>query len=165
MTIFIIFLMLGLMLIGVPVVFSIMIATLLFFIVEPSVTIEVFIQRIISGTQSFPLLAIPFFVLTGYLMNVSDISRRLINLSSASIGHIKGGIGYVNILVNTFMAGMSGSSNADSAVLSKLLVTPMEEKGYSRGLAAGLTASASLIAPIIPRVSRSLCMDSWRRCP
>ncbi|MEK3935552.1 TRAP transporter large permease [Sporosarcina sp. FSL W7-1349] len=150
MTIFIIFLMLGLMLIGVPVVFSIMIATLLFFIVEPSVTIEVFIQRIISGTQSFPLLAIPFFVLTGYLMNVSDISRRLINLSSASIGHIKGGIGYVNILVNTFMAGMSGSSNADSAVLSKLLVTPMEEKGYSRGLAAGLTASASLIAPIIP---------------
>src|SRR5690625_4129414 len=150
MAISMILLMVFLMIVGVPVAFSIIIATLLFFILEPSVSVEVFIQRFISGTQSFPLLAIPFFVLTGYLMNVSDISRRLINLSSAALGHIKGGIGYVNIMVNTVMAGMSGSSNADAAVLSKLLVEPMESKGYSRGLAAGITASASLIAPIIP---------------
>lgn len=145
-----ILLMVVLMIIGMPVVYSIVIATLLFFMFEPAVSIEVFIQRFISGTQSFPLLAIPFFVLTGYLMNVSDISRRLIALSSAAFGHIKGGIGYVNIAVNTFMAGMSGSSNADAAVLSKLLVNPMTEKGYTRGLAAGLTAASSLIAPIIP---------------
>ncbi|HLS24219.1 MAG TPA: TRAP transporter large permease [Pseudogracilibacillus sp.] len=145
-----ILLMVVLMIIGMPVVYSIVIATLLFFMFEPAVSIEVFIQRFISGTQSFPLLAIPFFVLTGYLMNVSDISRRLIALSSAAFGHIKGGIGYVNIAVNTFMAGMSGSSNADAAVLSKLLVNPMTEKGYTRGLAAGITTAASLIAPIIP---------------
>lgn len=150
MAIFMIFLMIILMILGVPVVYSIMLATILFFITEPSVSIEVFIQRFISGTQSFPLLAIPFFVLTGYLMNISDISRRLIDLSSAVFGHIKGGIGYINIMVNTFMAGMSGSSNADAAVLSKILVEPMSKKGYSRGLATGITAAASLIAPIIP---------------
>lgn len=150
MAIFMVLLMVFLMIIGMPVVFSIVIATLLFFLIEPSVSTEIFIQRFISGTQSFPLLAIPFFILTGYLMNISDISRRLIALSSATLGHIKGGIGYVNILVNTVMAGMSGSSNADAAVLSKLMVEPMEKKGYSRGLAAGITASASLIAPIIP---------------
>lgn len=150
MAIFIILFMILLMVIGVPVVFSIIISTLLFFMFEPSVSIEVFIQQLISGTQSFPLLAIPFFVLTGYLMNISDISRKLINLSSAVFGHIKGGIGYVNVMVNTFMAGMSGSSNADAAVIAKLLVDPMEEKGFKRGLAAGITASASLIATVIP---------------
>lgn len=150
MSLFILFLMLLLIIIGVPVAFAIILSTLVFFLTSPEVTMEVLIQRLITGTQSFPLLAIPFFIMTGYLMNASDISRRLIRFASAVTGRIRGGIGYTNISVNTIMAGMSGSSNADAAVLSKLLVEPMVERGYTRGFATALTASGALIAAIIP---------------
>ncbi|HZG79393.1 MAG TPA: TRAP transporter large permease, partial [Brevibacillus sp.] len=150
MSVIILLLMLLLIVLGFPVAFAIVISTLVFFLVSPDVTLEVLIQRLITGTQSFPLLAIPFFIITGYLMNASDISRRLIRLVSSVMGSVRGGIGYTNITVNTLMAGMSGSSNADAAVLSKLLVEPMVNRGYNKAFATALTAASALIAPIIP---------------
>lgn len=150
MSVLILLLMLLLIVLGFPVAFAIVISTLVFFLASPDVTMEVLVQRLITGTQSFPLLAIPFFIITGYLMNASDISRRLIRLASSVMGSVRGGIGYTNITVNTLMAGMSGSSNADAAVLSKLLVEPMVDRGYNKAFATALTAGAALIAPIIP---------------
>ncbi len=104
-------------------------------------------QRMIVSTQSYLLLAIPFFVLIGYLMNAADASRRLVNFATSFFGNIGGSIGYVNIAVSTMMSGMSGSSNADAAMMSKMMVNPMLERGFSRGMIAAITASSALIAP------------------
>lgn len=150
MEILIILLMLFLIIIGMPVAFAIIVSTFLYFSLSPTILMEVYVQRVISGTQSFPLLAVPFFILTGYIMNQSDISRRLIAFASSVIGHLKGGIGYTSVLVNTMLAGLSGSSNADAAVTAKLFAEPMKKRGYPAGLATAVIATGTLIAPILP---------------
>lgn len=150
MEILIICLMLFLIIVGMPVAFAIIVSTFIYFSLTPSILMEVYVQRVISGTQSFPLLAVPFFVLTGYIMNQADISRRLISFASSIIGSLKGGIGYTSILVNTMLAGLSGSSNADAAVTAKLFVEPMKKRGYPAGLATAVVTTGALIAPILP---------------
>ncbi len=107
-------------------------------------------QNMVAGVDSFPLLAVPFFILAGELMNSGGISRRIIAMSQAWVGHIHGGLGYVAIGAAVLMASMSGSALADTAALATILLPMMKQHGYPMHTSAGLLASGGIIAPIIP---------------
>jgi tripartite ATP-independent transporter DctM subunit len=107
-------------------------------------------QNLVAGIDSFPLLAVPFFILAGELMNAGGISRRIIRMAQAWVGHIRGGLGYVAIGAAVLMASMSGSALADTAALATLLLPMMRQQGYPMQVSAGLLASGGIIAPIIP---------------
>ena len=107
-------------------------------------------QNLVAGVDSFPLLAVPFFILAGELMNSGGISRRIITMAQAWVGHIRGGLGYVAIGAAVLMASMSGSSLADTAALATILLPMMRSNGYPMNTSAGLIASGGIIAPIIP---------------
>jgi TRAP-type transport system large permease protein len=107
-------------------------------------------QNVVAGVDSFPLLAVPFFILAGELMNSGGISRRIIDMAQAWVGHIRGGLGYVAIGAAVLMASMSGSALADTAALATILLPMMRQQGYPMGTSAGLLASGGIIAPIIP---------------
>jgi tripartite ATP-independent transporter DctM subunit len=107
-------------------------------------------QNLVAGIDSFPLLAVPFFILAGELMNAGGISRRIIEMARAWVGHIRGGLGYVTIGAAMLMASMSGSALADTAALATILLPMMKSHGYPMGRSAGLMASGGIIAPIIP---------------
>jgi TRAP-type transport system large permease protein len=107
-------------------------------------------QNLVAGIDSFPLLAVPFFILAGELMNAGGISRRIIDMAQAWVGHIRGGLGFVAIGAAVLMASMSGSALADTAALATILLPMMREQGYPMHRSAGLIASGGIIAPIIP---------------
>ncbi|CDS52790.1 TRAP-type C4-dicarboxylate transport system, large permease component [Polaromonas sp. CG9_12] len=107
-------------------------------------------QNLVAGVDSFPLLAVPFFILAGELMNSGGISRRIIAMAQAWVGHIRGGLGYVAIGASVLMASMSGSALADTAALATILLPMMRKQGYPMHTSAGLVASGGIIAPIIP---------------
>jgi len=107
-------------------------------------------QNLVGGVDSFPLLAVPFFILAGELMNAGGISRRIIDMAQAWVGHIRGGLGYVAIGAAVLMASMSGSALADTAALATILLPMMRQQGYPMATSAGLLASGGIIAPIIP---------------
>ena len=107
-------------------------------------------QNLVAGVDSFPLLAVPFFILAGELMNSGGISRRIIDMAQAWVGHIRGGLGYVAIGAAVLMASMSGSALADTAALATILLPMMRLQGYPMNTSAGLIASGGIIAPIIP---------------
>jgi len=107
-------------------------------------------QNLVAGVDSFPLLAVPFFILAGELMNCGGISRRIIDMAQAWVGHIRGGLGYVAIGAAVLMASMSGSALADTAALATILLPMMRQQGYPMATSAGLLASGGIIAPIIP---------------
>src|SRR6476469_10027776 len=107
-------------------------------------------QNLVAGVDSFPLLAVPFFILAGELMNSGGISRRIIDMAQAWVGHIRGGLGYVAIGAAVLMASMSGSALADTAALATILLPMMRQRGYPMATSAGLIASGGIIAPIIP---------------
>ncbi|WP_342130940.1 TRAP transporter large permease [Hydrogenophaga sp. OTU3427] len=107
-------------------------------------------QNLVAGVDSFPLLAVPFFILAGELMNAGGISRRIIAMAQAWVGHIRGGLGYVAIGAAVLMASMSGSALADTAALATILLPMMRQQGYPMNTSAGLIASGGIIAPIIP---------------
>ncbi len=107
-------------------------------------------QNLVAGVDSFPLLAVPFFILAGELMNSGGISRRIIDMAQAWVGHIRGGLGYVAIGAAVLMASMSGSALADTAALATILLPMMRQQGYPMNTSAGLIASGGIIAPIIP---------------
>lgn len=107
-------------------------------------------QNLVAGVDSFPLLAVPFFILAGELMNSGGISRRIIDMAQAWVGHIRGGLGYVAIGAAVLMASMSGSALADTAALATILMPMMRQQGYPMHTSAGLLASGGIIAPIIP---------------
>ncbi|MBP7521187.1 MAG: TRAP transporter large permease subunit [Leptothrix sp. (in: Bacteria)] len=107
-------------------------------------------QNLVAGIDSFPLLAVPFFILAGELMNAGGISRRIIDMAQAWVGHIRGGLGYVAIGAAVLMASMSGSALADTAALATILLPMMRQQGYPMATSAGLLASGGIIAPIIP---------------
>ncbi len=107
-------------------------------------------QNLVAGVDSFPLLAVPFFILAGELMNAGGISRRIIELAQSWVGHIGGGLGYVAIGAAVLMAAMSGSALADTAALATILLPMMRDQGYPMRTSAGLIASGGIIAPIIP---------------
>jgi len=111
---------------------------------------QLFAQNLVAGIDSFPLLAVPFFILAGELMNAGGISRRIIEMAQAWVGHIRGGLGFVTIGAAILMASMSGSALADTAALATILLPMMRAHGYPMATSAGLIASGGIIAPIIP---------------
>lgn len=138
-----------LMLIGVPIAFAMLGSALLVIWLE-GLPLSIYAQRVSSGVQSFPLLAIPLFILTGNLMNQSGMSERLFDTARALVGHVRGGLAQVNVVSSVFMSGVSGSSLADAAATTRVFVPQMERAGYSRGFSVALTASSATLAPIIP---------------
>jgi len=111
---------------------------------------DLVLQRFITATASFPLLAIPFFIMAGSVMNYSGISTKLMQMASVLTGHMVGGLAQVNVLLSTMMGGVSGSANADAAMQSKILVPQMTKNGYSPAFSSAITAASSAISPIIP---------------
>ncbi|NRA86060.1 MAG: TRAP transporter large permease [Rhizobiales bacterium] len=145
-----IILLLLLLALNMRVAFAVSLAGMFFFLMSPNIPTELFIQRFVSATHSFPLLAVPFFVLAGVIMNASGVTRRLMALADVFVGHRIGGLAKVNILLSTLMGGMSGSANADAAMQSKILVPEMTKAGYDKAFSTAVTASSSIISAIIP---------------
>ncbi|MBN2658891.1 MAG: TRAP transporter large permease [Spirochaetales bacterium] len=136
-------------LIGIPVVFSLGVANVvLLFLMDLPLT--VLPSKMISGMNSFPLLAIPFFMFVGEVMNQGGIAKRLVKLADAMIGHIPGGLGHVNIMASMFFGGISGSAIADTAAIGGLMVPPMVQQKYPAPYSAAVTASSAVIGIIIP---------------
>ncbi len=138
-----------LLLTGLPIALAMMGSSLLVILVE-GFPLSVVAQRIITGVQSFPLLAIPLFMLAGSLMNESGISERLFGFTRAFVGHIRGGMAQTAIVGNIFLAGISGSSVADCAATSRVFVPQLALAGYGKGFAAALCAACATLGPIIP---------------
>ena len=135
--------------IGLPIALSMMGASLLVIGWE-GIPLSVVAQRVVTGVQSFPLLAIPLFTLAGSLMNDSGISERLFGFTRAFVGHIRGGMAHTAIVGNIFMAGISGSSVADCAATSRVFVPQLAKAGYGPGFAAAVCAACATLGPIIP---------------
>ena len=142
--------LLGCIAIGIPVAIAIGIAGLVFFAFSGVMPPELFVQRIVSVTHSFPLLAVPLFVMTGVVMNYAGITRRMMAFAEAMTGHWRGGLAQVNVLLSTLLGGVSGSANADAAMQSKVLVPEMTKRRYDLGFSSAVTASSSIISVIIP---------------
>ena len=136
--------------IDMPIAFAIAIAALSFFFFADGLPLRIFVQKFVQVTDSFPLLAVPFFICAGSIMNHAGITRRLLNLADALVGHWVGGLGQANVLLATLMGGLSASANADAAMQAKMLGPEMVKRGYSAGFAAAITACAAVITPIIP---------------
>ncbi len=142
--------LLGAMALGIPIAFSLLLCGAALMWHLNMFDAQILAQNVINGADSFPLLAVPFFMLAGELMNQGGLSRRIVNLALALVGHIKGGLGYVTILAACLMAALSGSAVADAAALTALLLPMMVAAGHDKARSAGLLASASIIAPVIP---------------
>ncbi|RYF66089.1 MAG: TRAP transporter large permease [Comamonadaceae bacterium] len=134
----------------IPIAFGMAIAALTFFVFADGLPLRVFVQKFVQSTDSFPLLAVPFFICAGSIMNRAGITRRLLGLADALVGHMVGGIAQANVVLATLMGGLSASANADAAMQAKMLGTEMVRRGYAPGFAAAITACASVITPIIP---------------
>lgn len=136
---------------GAPIVFALLVAPgfSLFIDNEPDFY-KALLSRFYNGMDSFPLMAVPFFILAGELMNSAGITRSIVKFSQSLIGHVRGGLAQVNIISSILFAGLSGSAVADTSALGKMLISSMEENGYSRRFAAAITAASSVIGPIIP---------------
>ena len=136
---------------GIPIAFALFAATLLYFgVLNTGSPTDLILQKFITSTQSFPMLAIPFFVMAGSIMNYAGISNKLMSFADVLTGHMKGGLAQVNVLLSMLMGGVSGSANADAAMQCKMLVPEMEKRGYSKGFSAAITAASSAVTPVIP---------------
>ncbi len=142
--------LLGAMALGVPIAFALLAcgAALMWHLgtFDP----QILAQNTIEGANSFPLLAVPFFMLAGEIMNTGGLSRRIVNLAMALVGHVRGGLGYVAIIAAALLSALSGSAVADAAALAALLLPMMNKAGYDRARSAGLLSSAAVMGPIIP---------------
>lgn len=144
-------LFLVLLLIGMPVFFATLVAPgAIVYWQGMERDLPLLFRNIYNGLDSFPLMAIPFFVLAGELMNRGGITMRLIEFSQAFIGHVRGGLAHVNIMSSMLFAGLSGSAVADASALGSTLIPAMEKAGYTRRFAAAVTAASAVIGPIIP---------------
>ena len=136
---------------SLPIAFALFGASIFYFtFMDAGMPADLVLQRFITATASFPLLAIPFFVMAGSVMNYAGISSKLMQMAEVLTGHMVGGLAQVNIVLSTFMGGVSGSANADAAMQSKILVPQMERRGYSKAFSAAITAASSAISPVIP---------------
>jgi len=142
--------LLGTMAIGVPVAFALIVCSIMLMWHLDMFNAQIIAQNMVTGSDSFTLLAIPFFLLAGELMNAGGLSRRIIDFALACVGHIRGGLGIVAILAAVIMASLSGSASADTAALAAILIPMMREAGYNVPRSAGLMASGGVIAPVIP---------------
>ncbi|MCD7737070.1 MAG: TRAP transporter large permease subunit, partial [Lachnospiraceae bacterium] len=142
--------LLVLLFLKVPVYISVLSASALYFIGSPTINSSVFAQQALSGAQGISLLAIPFFVMAGVFMNYTGVTRRIMECCSVLTSRMPGGLAQVDILLSTLMGGLSGSSLADAAMESKMLVPSMEADGYSKPFATVITAASGMIVPLIP---------------
>ena len=142
--------LLAAMALGMPIAFALMVSSMAMMAWMDIFNAQILAQNMLSGADSFPLMAIPFFVLAGELMNAGGISRRIVGVAGAWVGHFKGGLGYVAIFACVIMASLSGSAIADTAAVAALLIPMMRKAGYNMPRASGLIASGGIIAPIIP---------------
>jgi tripartite ATP-independent transporter DctM subunit len=143
-------LMLLFFVVGVPVGWSMALAATVYMGLTTPIPLQAIAQRIVGGVDSFPLLAIPFFILAGNLMNTGGITDRLVAFSKVLVGHIKGGLAHVVVVTNMIMAGMSGSGVADAAGSGSVLIPAMHRAGYGIPFAAAIVGAAGTIGPIIP---------------
>lgn len=144
-------LFLVILMIGLPVVFALLAAPgILLWATGAERDIALMYRNVYNGMDSFPLMALPFFILAGEVMNRGGITERLVEFSQAFMGHFRGGLAHVNILSSMLFAGLSGSAVADTSALGSTLIPAMEKNGYTRRFAAAITAASSVIGPIIP---------------
>lgn len=137
-------------LLRVPIAFSLMLACVPFFLMADRLNLELLTQRAYAGVDSFVLLAVPFFILAGAIMNASKVTDRLLTLAQALVGWVRGGLGMVNVAASMGFGGVSGSSTADVAGLGSILIPQMQRRGYTAGFAVGITAASAVIGTIIP---------------
>ena len=142
--------LLGSMAVGIPIAFALLICGAALMLHLDMFDAQILAQNVINGADSFPLLAVPFFMLAGEIMNVGGLSKRIVNLALAMVGHIKGGLGYVTIVAACLLSALSGSAVADAAALTALLLPMMVKAGHNKSSSAGLIAACGVIGPIIP---------------
>ncbi len=142
----------ALLMVGMPVVFALLLGPgfSLWIDGRPDAFFGMMQQRLFNGMKSFPLMAVPFFILAGEIMNRGNITLQLVEFSKSLIGHVRGGLAQVNILSSILFAGLSGSAVADTSALGSMLIPAMEKNGYTTRFAAAITAASSVIGPIIP---------------
>ncbi|MCI6152823.1 TRAP transporter large permease [Fusobacterium perfoetens] len=136
---------------NIPIGFALMGSALFYFMfINQTMAMNMVIQQFVTSVESFPYLAVPFFIMVGSVMNYSGISEQLMNMAEILAGHMKGGLAQVNCLLSAMMGGISGSANADAAMQSKILVPEMIKKGFSPSFSAAVTAASSAVSPVIP---------------
>lgn len=146
-----VFLVFILYFLGMPIVYALFGSTFFYFLfINTGVQPWTILQKVMNSSQSFSMLAIPFFVMAGSVMNYGGISGKLMDFCECVTGHRKGGLAQVNVLLSMLMGGCSGSANADCAMQSKMLVPEMERRGYSKAFSAAITAASSAATPVIP---------------
>jgi tripartite ATP-independent transporter DctM subunit len=135
---------------GIPIAYSLLLSGVALMWHLDLFDAQILAQNVLEGANSFPLLAVPFFMLAGEIMNVGGLSRRIVNLALSLVGHVRGGLGFVTILAAVLMASLSGSAVADTAALAALLLPMMVKAGHNKARSGGLIGAAGIIAPIIP---------------
>jgi tripartite ATP-independent transporter DctM subunit len=139
------------LLMGIPIALVLGMTTVVYFLLTGNtMLLESTPQRLYSGMENFGLLAIPLFMLTGELMNSGGITNKLVVFARVLVGHVRGGLAYVTVIANMFLASILGSANAQAAMMSKVMVPEMEKEGYTREFSSALTLASSIVAPIIP---------------
>ena len=144
------FSLLGAMVLGMPIAYALLVSGMALMWHLDIFDAQIIAQSVINGADSFPLMAVPFFMLAGEIMNVGGLSRRIVAVALAAVGHVRGGLGYVTVMAACVLSALSGSALADAAALATLLVPMMVRAGHDKSRAAGLVAAAGIIGPIIP---------------
>jgi tripartite ATP-independent transporter DctM subunit len=142
--------LLGAMALGMPLAFSLLVSGVALMLHLDVFDTQIVSQNLINGADNFPLMAVPFFMLAGELMNAGGMSRRIVNSALVWVGHLQGGLGYVAVFAAIIMASLSGSAVADTAALAAVLLPMMRKAGYRMDRSAGLIAAGGIIAPVIP---------------
>src|SRR4029453_5556562 len=142
--------LLGAMALGMPIAFALILCGVAMMYQQDLFDSQIIAQNVINGADSFPLMAVPFFMLAGEIMNTGGLSKRIVNLALSLIGHVRGGLGYVAILAACILSSLSGSAVADAAALSALLVPMIVDAGHEKARSGGLIAASGVIGPIIP---------------
>jgi len=142
--------LLGAMALGMPIAFALIICGIALMSTIDMFDSQIVAQNVINGADSFPLMAIPFFMLAGEIMNKGGLAKRIVNVALVAVGHFRGGLGYVTILAACILSSLSGSAAADAAALASLLVPMMVAAGHKKTYAAGLVAAGGVIGPVIP---------------
>jgi tripartite ATP-independent transporter DctM subunit len=138
------------MALGMPLAFSLLVSGVALMLHLDTFDTQIVSQNLINGADNFPLMAVPFFMLAGELMNAGGMSRRIVNSAMVWVGHFRGGLGYVAVFAAIIMASLSGSAVADTAALAAVLMPMMRKAGYRMDRSAGLIAAGGIIAPVIP---------------
>lgn len=142
--------LLSLITMGLPIAFALMYAGVALMLLIGQFDAQIVVQNAIAGADNFVLMAVPFFILAGEFMNAGGLSKRIVSMASAFVGHLRGGLGYVAIFAAILLASLSGSAVADTAALAAILVPMMRQAGYDPARACGLMAAGGIIAPVIP---------------